>query len=67
MVEVSQVIFQEADLPDPVLDLSDAHDLAGEGGRKADSASADTGTFIRTRRYRFMPKKVVEIRSPDSC
>ena len=41
VVEVSQIILQEGDLPDLVLDLSDAHGLAGEGGREVDLASAD--------------------------
>ena len=35
-VEVSQIILQEADQPELVVDLSDAHHLAGEHTREVD-------------------------------
>ena len=41
IIKVSQVIVQEADQPDLVVDLSDAHGLAGERGREIDFAPAD--------------------------
>jgi hypothetical protein len=41
VVEVAQIIVQEANLPELVLDLADADGLAGEHGREVDFAFAD--------------------------
>lgn len=41
IIEVSQIVLEEAHLPDLVLDLSDSYGLAGERGREVDFASAN--------------------------
>ncbi len=41
MIEVAEIVLHEADEPDLVLDLSNAHGLAGEHGREVYLASSD--------------------------
>ena len=41
LVEESQIILQEADLPDFVVDLAHAHELAGEDVAEVDLAPAE--------------------------
>ena len=41
IIEVSQLVVEEAHQPDLVFDLSDAHGLASERGREVDFAPAD--------------------------
>jgi len=44
IIEVSQIVVQEADQPDLVVDLANAHGLAGESGGEVDFAQADADT-----------------------
>lgn len=41
MIEVSQIVLQEADQPDAVLDFPDPHELSREHGAQVDLALAD--------------------------
>jgi hypothetical protein len=44
IIEVAQIVVQEADQPDLVVDLANAHGLAGESGGEVDFAQADADT-----------------------